>query len=60
MSHWPEGKALCLFYGSTPIRKAGKIIPASPVNIVGRIISDQTNIIDKVIDTTKVLVEWAQ
>lgn len=60
VAYWPEGKALCLFYGSTPISKAGKIIPASPVNIVGRIISDQTNVIDKVIGTTKVLVERAQ
>jgi hypothetical protein len=41
VAYWTEGKALCLFYGSTPIRKAGKIIPASPVNVVGRIISDQ-------------------
>ena len=57
VAYWPEGKALCLFYGPTPISKAGKIIPASPVNIVGRIISNQTNVIDKVIDATKVLIE---
>lgn len=60
VAYWPEGKALCLFYGSTPLSKGGKIIPASPVNIVGRIISDKTNVIDKVMNTTKVLVDRAQ
>lgn len=60
VAYWPEGKALCLFYGSTPISKAGKIVPASPVNVVGHVISDQTNVIDKVMDTTKALVEKAQ
>ena len=56
VAFWPPGNALCLFYGSTPISKAGKIVPASPVNIVGRIIS-QDNIIDKVKDTTRVLIK---
>ena len=37
--YWPEGSALCFFYGPTPISKQGKIMPYSPVNIVGRIIS---------------------
>jgi hypothetical protein len=56
VAFWSAGNALCLFYGSTPISKAGKIVPASPVNIVGRIIS-QDNIIDKVNDTTRVLIK---
>jgi len=56
VAFWPAGNALCLFYGSTPISKAGKIVAASPVNIVGRIIS-QDNIIDKVKDTTRVLIK---
>lgn len=35
--YWPEGSALCFFYGPTPISKQGKILPYSPVNIIGRI-----------------------
>ncbi|VFJ15370.1 cyclophilin-like fold protein [Candidatus Nitrosocosmicus franklandus] len=35
---WPEGKALCLFFGPTPISKDGKILAYSPVNIVGKIL----------------------
>jgi hypothetical protein len=37
VAYWPEGSALCLFYGPTPISKQGKILPYSPVNIIGRI-----------------------
>ncbi len=34
---WPQGKALCLFFGPTPISGPGEIRPASAVNIVGKI-----------------------
>jgi hypothetical protein len=40
VAYWPEGNALCLFYGSTPISKSpDEILPCSPVNIVGKIIT---------------------
>jgi uncharacterized protein len=39
VAYWPEGRALCLFYGPTPISKQGQILPYSPVNIIGRIIT---------------------
>ena len=57
VAFWPEGNALCLFYGPTPISKVGKIVPASPVNIVGRIVSHDSNIVDKVKNTSKVLIK---
>lgn len=59
VAFWPQGNALCLFYGPTPISKGGKIVPYSPVNIVGRIESNQNNIIDRVKDTSKVLIKEA-
>lgn len=40
VGYWPPGNALCLFYGPTPASKGDAIIPASPVNIVGRMLSD--------------------
>ena len=43
VAYWPEGKALCLFFGPTPISKDGKILAYSPVNIVGKIIDDFSN-----------------
>jgi hypothetical protein len=41
----PIGKAICLFYGSTPIGKPGEITPASPVNILRKIISPDKTIL---------------
>jgi hypothetical protein len=40
VAYWPEGSALCFFYGPTPIssKKQGQILPYSPVNVIGRII----------------------
>jgi hypothetical protein len=57
VAFWPEGNALCLFYSPTPISKVGKIVPASPVNIVGRIVSHDNNTVDKVKNTSKVLIK---
>jgi uncharacterized protein len=58
VAYWPEGNALCLFYGPTPISKDdGKILPYSPVNIVGRILSKNNNIIDRVKDSMKVIIK---
>jgi hypothetical protein len=38
VAYWPEGSALCFFYGPTPLsEKQGEILPYSPVNIIGRI-----------------------
>ena len=48
VAYWPTGKAICLFYGSTPIGKSGEITPASPVNIIGKILSPDKSILDSV------------
>jgi hypothetical protein len=42
VAYWPEGRALCLFYGPTPISKDGKILAYSPVNIIGKIVSSSS------------------
>jgi hypothetical protein len=42
IAYWPQGKALCLFFGPTPISSAGEIRPASPVNMVAKIKGDPT------------------
>jgi uncharacterized protein len=36
VAYWPEGRALCLFYGPTPISKDGKTLAYSSVNIYSR------------------------
>ena len=48
VAYWSTGKAICLFYGPTPIGKSGDITPASPVNILGKIISPDKSVLNKV------------
>ena len=48
VAYWPTGKAICLFYGPTPIGKKDEIKPASPVNVIGKIISPDKSILKKV------------
>ena len=40
LGYWPPGRAFCIFFGPTPMSRAGEIRPASPVNVVGRIVGD--------------------
>ncbi|MFC1821676.1 cyclophilin-like fold protein [Thermodesulfobacteriota bacterium] len=40
LGYWPTGKAFCIFFGQTPISQPGEIIPASAVNIIGRVEGD--------------------
>ena len=48
VAYWPTGKAICLFYGPTPIGNPGEITPASPVNIIGKIISPDKSILENI------------
>src|SRR5918998_2324979 len=56
VAYWPEGHSLCLFYGPTPISKSpDEILPYSPVNIVGKIIS-KDDILDHIKHRTTVII----
>jgi uncharacterized protein len=59
VAYWPEGKAICLFYGPTPISKNGKILAYSPVNIVGKILDPhlKDDILDHVETKTNVIIK---
>jgi len=37
IAYWPQGKAMCIFFGKTPVSKGVEIRPVSPVNVIGRI-----------------------
>ena len=54
VAYWPSGKAICLFFGPTPIGKKGEIKPYSPVNVVGKIISSDKSIIKNFKEGTKI------
>lgn len=42
LGYWPTGNAFCIFFGPTPMSSQGKIVPASAVNIIGKILGDAT------------------
>ena len=54
VAYWPSGKAICLFFGPTPIGKKGDIKPYSPVNVVGKITNPDKSILKNFNDGTKI------
>ena len=56
LGYWPTGKAFCIFFGATPMSEPGKIVPASAVNIIGKVIGDATKFKD-VMNVSQVTLE---
>ena len=40
LAYWPSGPCMCIFFGLTPISRDGKIMPASTVNVFGKLEGD--------------------
>jgi hypothetical protein len=40
LGYWPPGRALCIFFGPTPVSHGDECRPASPVNVLGRVDGD--------------------
>lgn len=49
IAYWPPGRALCIFFGPTPVSTGEKPQAYSPVNVIGQITGD-TAILKKVPD----------
>lgn len=58
IGYWPPGKAICLFFGPTPISQQGEIRAASKVNIVGTI-TNQLEMLKKVKNGERIRIEKA-
>ena len=58
IGYWPPGKALALFFGPTPISTGEEPVPASEVNLVGKIIGDAT-VLKKAKGSGKIRIEKA-
>ncbi|MGQ9479277.1 MAG: cyclophilin-like fold protein [Thermoproteota archaeon] len=37
VAYWPPGRAMCIFFGPTPVSRKGKIMAYSPVNVFAKI-----------------------
>ena len=46
LGFWPPGNAFCIFFGQTPVSQPDKIMPASAVNLIGKVIGDATRFKD--------------
>lgn len=56
IGYWPPGRALAIFFGPTPMSKGLEPVPASEVNIVGRI-SDDAEVLKKAKGAKKIIIE---
>jgi len=59
VAYWPPGRALCLFFGPTPISRPGEIRPASSVNVIGRVV-EGLDVLRRVSSGERVRVEVAE
>jgi hypothetical protein len=42
IGYWPPGRAMAIFFGATPMSTGSDPVPASAVNLVGKIVDDAT------------------
>ena len=56
LGYWPTGRAFCIFFGPTPMSTPGKIIPASAINIIGKVKGDPSRL-KEVMDEDCVIVK---
>lgn len=56
VAYWPPGKALCIFFGPTPVSKHGEPRAYSPVNVFAKIVGDPT-VFKNVQDNDEVVLE---
>lgn len=59
LGYWPPGRALCILFGPTPASRGSEIRPASPVNVIGRVLGDPV-VFKKVRSGERIRVERAQ
>jgi hypothetical protein len=59
IGYWPPGKAMCLFFGPTPLSPGDKPRAASSVNVIGRI-TVNIELLPRVEDGTMINVRLAE
>lgn len=57
LGYWPRGACFCIFFGPTPISSGGRIVPASAVEVVGRLLVETYEPLKAVGDGEPIVVE---
>ena len=58
IGYWPPGSALAIFFGPTPLSRGSDPVPASEVNLVGKITGD-ASVLKKAKGAAKIKIEKA-
>ncbi len=58
LAYWPDGSAMCIFYGKTPASVGDEIRPASSVTVVGKILGEP-EVFKEAVLSNPILVERA-
>ena len=53
VAYWPQGRAICLFFGPTPIGNKGEIKPYSQVNVIGKMRKADKTLLQGINEGTK-------
>jgi hypothetical protein len=56
LAYWPNMPAFCIFFGPTPVSSGETPVAASAVNVFGRLITFEPEMLRKVTDNAKVTV----
>jgi hypothetical protein len=59
IGYWPPGRAMAIFFGRTPMSTGSDPVPASAVNLVGKIIDDAT-LLKKAKGAAEIIIETLQ
>ncbi|TFH28230.1 MAG: hypothetical protein E4H10_01160 [Bacteroidia bacterium] len=59
LAYWPNMPAFCIFFGPTPLSTSDQPVAASPVNVFGRILALDTDLLSGIPDDANVVVERA-
>jgi len=59
LGYWPTGSAFCIFFGPTPMSRDDKIVPASAVNIIGKVLGE-ANLFKEVMNERTIRLEPAR
>jgi hypothetical protein len=59
LAYWPNMPAFCIFFGPTPVSTSDQPVAASPVNVFGRVLSLNTDLLSGIPDDANVVVERA-